>query len=90
MKLPDIIEELTAVFGDKSPSAKVHLCLFTDKFVKLTYIDDLTSVYPELIKMFVAGANDMNGDVRDAALTSIGVILGRLKVSGSDSQSANC
>ena len=60
------------------------MCIFMDKFIKQTYIDDLVPHAQVLIKTFLAGANDMNGDVRDQALNLMGTIVGRLKVTANE------
>jgi hypothetical protein len=65
------------------------VCAFVEKNIRITNIDDVNNIYADLIKVFKVGANDMNGDVRDSALTVIGIILGRLKVSGSTQSETN-
>ena len=74
VKLNDIVEEIETVYKEKSPNVKINVCLFVDKFVKQTYIDDLADIASDLVRVLNSGANDMNGDVRDNALTSIGTI----------------
>lgn len=47
--LEHIVPDLVIALADKAPTVKRHTCLFLDKIIQKTYIDELQRCSSELI-----------------------------------------
>jgi hypothetical protein len=73
-----IASDIAAGISDKAPTVKKNVCAYLEKLAQVTYIDVLQRCSNELILALMKSSDDMAGDVRDAALSCIGIFKGRL------------
>lgn len=73
-----LASDIAAGINDKAPTVKKNICQYLEKIAQVTYIDVLQRCSNELILALMKSSEDMAGDVRDAALSCIGIFKGRL------------
>jgi len=76
--LSDLLEPITASMSHKNPSVLKETCKFVENAVRQTYIDDLQDINSDLITPLMTLTDHMDGQVRESALETLGVIKGRL------------
>ena len=73
-----IAQDIAAAVEDKAPTVKNNICLYIERIVQVTYIDVLQRCGTEIIQALLKTADDKMGDVRDSALSALGIFKGRL------------
>ena len=76
--LEEELEGLKGGFADKMPKVKQQTALFLERSIQTTYIDPLKNVGKEVGAMLMKVTEDSNAEARDAALSCLGVLKGRL------------
>jgi cytoskeleton-associated protein 5 len=76
--LDEIYEEVCSTYSDKAPNIKKNTSIFLEKAIRVTYIDPLQKIGKDLCSKINKLTDDSNPEVRDTALTVIGVLKGRL------------
>ena len=73
-----ILNEIVAGIADKAPTIKRNTCIFLEKIVQRTYIDELQRCSSDLISALIRCTDDQSSEVRDATLSALGILKGRL------------
>lgn len=73
----EVVEDLFSLLAEKAPSVKQGACQFIEKAARVTYIDTLKRIVKQLAPILIKLTDDSSGEVRDAALFAVGVIVGR-------------
>ena len=76
--MPLLLESITPTFADKNPNVLKCTCQVLESGVRSTYIDELQEICPQLIETQMPLTTHQDAGVRDAALTTLGVLKGRL------------
>ena len=76
--MENIVSELCAGLQDKAPTVKKNTCTVLEKMALKTYIDVLQRCSNEIVPVLMKGSEDKDGEVRDAALNTLGIFKGRL------------
>ena len=63
---------------EKAPSVLQNSCTFLEKLVQKTYIDVLQKVSGDFLAQLMKMSEDPDGDVRNSALSCLGIFKGRL------------
>lgn len=78
INMDNIVSELTTALQDKAPTVKKNTCVVIEKMALMTYIDVLQRCSPDIISALMKLSEDKEGEVRDAALNTLGIFKGRL------------
>jgi cytoskeleton-associated protein 5 len=78
VSMEPLVTDIAAAIIHKAPTVKKNICVYLEKLAQVTYIDVLQRCSNELILALMKSSEDMAGDVRDAALSCIGIFKGRL------------
>ena len=73
-----MLSDILAGIQDKAPTVKKNTCAFIEKAAQKTYIDILQKCAVEILPILVKTSDDNMADVRDASLSALGVMKGRL------------
>ena len=76
--LEEELDGLKGGFADKMPKVKQLTAQFLERAIQTTYIDPLKIVGKEVGAMLMKVTEDSNAEARDAALSCLGVLKGRL------------
>lgn len=63
---------------DKAPSVKKNVCNFIERAAQETYIDVLQRISNEILTALSKATDDPQSEVRDAALSAMGILKGRI------------
>ena len=79
IELNEILELIkTALKTEKAPVGKLGTMVYLEKAVRTTYIDPLTEMKDDLVKIPISVIEDKDASLRDQGLTVIGVMVARI------------
>lgn len=77
-ELGEIIESLNAAKTEKMPLAKTGVMVFTERCIRVTYVDQLEELVDRLAPLAVAVSDEKDANLRDQGLVVLGVLLARV------------
>lgn len=78
IELGEILETLGAVKAEKLTYVQASIMVFTERAIKITYIDHLEEIADTIAGIAVGLSENKDNALRDQALVVLGVLLARV------------